>query len=245
MPLRDPIVEPFEGVEYFGVAITPTDIGHHSAILYKIDNQPAMLLHLGWHNRLISDLPDSTYFWNQVDEIDEFNKHHLALQVQSVALKRPAIPYAFRSDKIVFSESGDIVGLAPGLGLTCSTFIWKILESFGYDILDETTWPEGVNQEYYKILLARLAATRDVPPSHVDEVARQVGARRVSPVQVVGIVDRGSWPSQFEGAEVVANEIIAEIAALTQERSISVDDSPNVVPELNASSAEQVDDTLH
>ena len=212
MPPLELEARPFSEVNHVGVVIQRTEHGLHSGLLYQLPNSEPRILHLAFHHMLRDEPAALPYRWSDMG-LDEDNKLVLATLLSRIAATEPRINYGFDSDGACFDpETGDMLPLPIGKGLTCATFIVAALRTYRFRLLDPATWPERPeDREWEEAILNLLAeyATAD----HVEAVRSSVGAKRLRPDEVVGAATLSDdyWPASFQSARGLADQILADL----------------------------------
>jgi hypothetical protein len=93
------------------------------------------------------------------------------------------IPYGITVDGIDFGSDGSMLKEEEHAGLTCATFVLRILHSQGYEIIDIQNWTERADDEAWQAqILDYLSAV--APKKFIDFQRTQVGALRFRPEEV-------------------------------------------------------------
>lgn len=217
--LVDPRITPFQDVEHVGLAITQVKAGlYHCGIVYRLDDQPAMMVHLAWHMALGHEPPTDRYFWLQLPQLSAAERKFIAIRSNRIGSNGPSVPYAFTyPGNIQFNAAGEIEGSRVGRGFTCATFVLSVFEYDGFQVVESAGWPEGANAAWQQSMIAEM---RDagVNEQHVRALQGQVGVRRIRPEEVVGCGELDDWPVVFNDAELAAAAIVAQVRALEDAR---------------------------
>ncbi|WP_374658996.1 hypothetical protein [Phenylobacterium sp.] len=210
MILKGPGKNPFDGVDIAGVAIRRFDEDfYHCGLLYKVGDEPATLLHLSDNYKLLNEPPSDSYTWADI-ELHEADKKLLAVLARRISEKQ--MPYGFDHAGISFDEISGDLNLPVGKGLTCATLIMFLLETKGFTLLRVAEWPANANLTWQWKMLEHL---KSISPQHAAEVAKDVGARRFTPTEVVGAATLRKWPVGWEDSRKVAKRIAKEVSKLT------------------------------
>ena len=133
---------PFNGAQYIGVAITGSRDQRHTGLFYKTDlNQLPSFLHLGFHFQLRNEAIKDHYCWLAFEGFDLVEQQSLAIWFQTIwNANENRIPYGINyANGSHFNSSGAFTGSFDDGGLTCSTFILALFESYGFSIIDPAT----------------------------------------------------------------------------------------------------------
>lgn len=205
-------LRPFSEVTHVGVVITKTQIGFHSGFLYQLPGENPRILHLAFHHLLEDDLADDPFRWAEIG-VDADNKMILAEQLARIARIKPLISYGFDSEGSCFdANTGDLLPLPIGKGLTCATFILAVLRTYKYVLLDASSWPDRPEDRQWEQTILDYLANR-ASDEHIDAVKKDVGARRFRPDEVVGaatLLD-DLWPVSYESAREIADRVIKDL----------------------------------
>jgi hypothetical protein len=172
------------------------------------------MLHLAWHFDLRDEEAPSDYFWNEVS-LDVLNRRVLAAAANAIGTKRDNIPYGLDTTGACFDPTnGDFIPPPIGKGLTCATFIVAVFGSYGFDLLDEASWPtHNAEDEGWQSQIIETLRSNGAHPAHIEAMERDVGSSRFKPDEVVGSSTLPTWPVAFPEARSIADEIISLIAA--------------------------------
>lgn len=181
--LQDNPIQP-DGLS-IGTILLSTEPGNwHSGFIFRSGDKSLRFAHLAFHLSLCndpvgSDLGNSLYFEFSVDE--EQQLFLAATLEQIVEDNQGKIPYSVEHDGInYFSEEGIWKGTAPGLGLTCATFVTAFLARYGYQILDYSTWGDRSGDLERKaellVLLRKKIERNGGDVTHVDVQESRLGS---------------------------------------------------------------------
>lgn len=208
----------FQLVEKVGVAIMNAGGGQlHSAFLFRIDQEPAHLLHLAWHHVLCCapegqhSGPDERYMWANLAELDAENRRVLAGFLSTLGTLKPPVPYGFRSEGIDFDmATGKLRPHPEGRGVTCATFLLTILKIFGFFPINEETWPTNRpgDADWQQQIVDLL---RVIAPEHAEAVRNDLTCARFRPEEVVGAVATAGWPHNFAEALVAGTDVLSDM----------------------------------
>ncbi|WP_138464148.1 hypothetical protein [Stenotrophomonas maltophilia] len=168
---------------FFGLVLSlssPERDQFHVAVFFR-DGVGAALMYgdLQWHlrARCSEAVAQDRYIW-VCPRLDEFDQILLASKAKIWLENNPdAIPYSvshpvggvmFRDDKWV--------GDAPGMGLTCATFVVALFDELGIPFIDSSSWQErDGDEEWKKEILTYLSNYPGVTPEHVEAQMSSLG----------------------------------------------------------------------
>jgi len=212
---------PFQLVNRVGVAISDNNGQRHVGFLYKIDDKVPYLLHLAWHYMLRSapegenDGPNESYMWADVAELENEERRVVASYLSTIAELKPLIPYGLKAERITFdTKTGEIVCQPEGRGFTCATFLLSVMKTLGYNVVDESSWPDdrAGDAEWQERIIELL---RRRAPEHADAVRRDLPCARFRPEEVTGASAKVGWPHNCAEAEAAGAEVLADMEAAT------------------------------
>ncbi|THK37377.1 hypothetical protein EHS39_14220 [Ensifer sp. MPMI2T] len=207
----------FENVDRVGLAIGRSNATqNHVGFLYLTDTGPRML-HLAWHYHLQDDDPYDDpwkeYLWANFSLEDEENRSALAAVVATVWTNHTGnIPYGFSFEGSAFNADGSFVPPPIGQGLTCATFIVKVLSAAGFNLLDMTSWQgRDGDAEWRAKIIGWLEKTDGVDQGHINALREDINAMRIRPEDLVAAGISSPWPVSFGDASAIAEEVLAEL----------------------------------
>ena len=207
------VARSFDLVDHVGVAIMMSCPGQsHSAFLYRTDDAPPKLVHLGWHHILIRGDPSDRYMWADVEELVVEDRRHLASYLSTIGGNDPHIPYGLNSEGIEFDPvTGELRPHPEGSGVKCATFMLSVLKALGHIVLDPTDWPTDRpgDKEWQSRIVKKLEHTH---PEHAEAVRQDLPCVRFRPEEVVGATATKGWPHNFEAAEAAGKQVLDDIA---------------------------------
>ena len=186
----------------------------HCGIVYRGSDGHFYFVHLAFHFDLRNQLEDSTYKWSRVG-LDADNQTVLAAFAMVLGGNGPTIPYGFNSDGIIFDPStGKLAPPPSGRGLTCATFVLKFLETYGFHLLDSSTWLERPDDPAWRDWIVENIANYSKDPRHAESIIAAPLGLRIRPEEIIGAASRPfqEWPVSFDAALILANQVLAELA---------------------------------
>jgi hypothetical protein len=201
-----------DGALGLGVVVyRPRPTGHqlHCGIVYRDVRGALQFLHLAWHHQLTNEpLGQRTWVAVQVEPV--LVPTYTAL-CEMMAENPPLIPYGFGRHGGQISALGKYIPGAPDHGLTCATFVLKLLRAYRLDLLQEASWPtRREDAAWHQEILAALAAG-SADPDHVEAVRTQVGCARFRPDEVAASAASPPYPADFPSVTPVAQQIRTEL----------------------------------
>lgn len=203
-------------VQHVAVAFRIYDHGTHVGVIYRAEQGGPALLHLAWHHRLTSEHPDAGYGWVQ-PPIHPSRARSLAGLCRLIWKRfneTGVAYYAFRYAADAFDPTTGDALLGDSIhGLTCSTFVLAVFETFAIRLLDLDQWTSNpreddrVAQERLLELLRRTGAER----AHCEAVEQEIGCVRFRPEEVAGGSSASPLPASFAYAERAGVELIAAL----------------------------------
>lgn len=207
-------VAPIPDGDFVGVAIKSVAEGqNHVGLIYRLDDDPARLLHLAWHFDLRDELIREDYFWDAVGFLDSTNTAFMAAFLASVKSAAVAgIPYGFDVSNRYFTLHGEYVPPPDGKGLTCASFVFTVFRDQGFAVLDLKSWPARPSDEEWQRFVMR-ALDGSATEVHLAELAADLPAVRIRPEEVAACSAVQDIPLGFSVAEQLAAEVLAVINA--------------------------------
>ncbi|MGL4471807.1 MAG: hypothetical protein ACRCT3_16680 [Aeromonas hydrophila] len=150
------------------------------------------LYDLAWHNciRQIELKPGYAYVDN--DFLDQYSAHAIATYLSIIYHEnKGSLPYSieWNHDESYFDEhTGRYLKTEPGDGLTCATFVLEVLKSYGFDLVETSTWEiTEENTQWQKDIIKTL---KNNIPSAIDDLTQQLPyigkTPRFKPEEVLG-----------------------------------------------------------
>jgi hypothetical protein len=210
-----------EALSNLGIAIRLSgERQHHIALVYEASDSAVCLSHLLWHRHFHGrDQWDAQYYWNTVAGMHETNRKVVASWLESLAKWPQKIGYGFSSEGCEFITTAtgmtSFVSKTPGKGLTCATFILLVFDRLGFQVLNSDSWPQRPDDAVWQAeIIAKLRLHSTMSEEELGSLANDVGSVRFRPIEVAAATELENWPVDFSEAAALADEILAEIAAL-------------------------------
>ena len=189
----------------------------HCGILYKLDDAPVRMAHLAWHFDLRDEAAPSDYFWTEVN-LDETNRRVLAAFASVIGSNEGGIPYGLDAAGAAFDRgTGEYIDPPIGKGLTCATFVVAVFGSYGFDLLNEDSWPNRECDTAWQEKIVGNLQANGASAEHIDAIRSDIGAKRFRPEEIcrrfAGMAD---WPVQFADIRPIAEAIREQVRAALQ-----------------------------
>ncbi|MBX7133448.1 MAG: hypothetical protein K1X67_12310 [Fimbriimonadaceae bacterium] len=198
-----------------GTAVSRTSEGHHVGLLFREDGE-IRFLHFAFHHDLRCDNHiDEKYVWAGCPIVEQGGEILIDpfIAYLNAVKENKSIPYSLMSDPECFMNSGEFIDLGSPFGLTCSTFIAALFQSYGLKVVNLDTWeprPDDVEVQLRLVgaLDDRRIKTGSPDQKFVDAVRDCVGAPRLRPCEIASAVASDVPPLDFDAARLLAEEII-------------------------------------
>lgn len=208
------------------VVIQATDIGFHSAILYRMsDDEPTFsLFHVKWHKRLGYEggWPiDSPGLWVVPQALDD-HLQTVAMLCRGIARRIRSglplrIPYSLRYDpKVRFRHPNGELELGDESGLSCATFVLAMFASAGIQLVKAETWPPRPGEDMVFVdKLDPLVQRIPGGPSVVRRLRSELepGVVRIRPDEMFGACIVNNHPTTFADARRGAEQMRQKLDA--------------------------------
>jgi hypothetical protein len=211
--VNDPKDRHFNEVEDLGVAIRTIQGERqlHIGLLYRIEDQDALLLNLRHHLDLKNEAPSEQYRWLQVD-LDEINRRTLVALCRLIANKSKNIPFGFTYNGLYFSHSGDYITRDLGHGLTCATFVMAVFATYSIPVLRVEEWQHRPQDAMWQAGQVRFIQDRH-GQFIAAAVADHIGNPRFLPEHVTAGSVSAKRPLGFKQAEGLGQRIRRDLLA--------------------------------
>lgn len=198
-----------------GVAISRGDFGTHIGLIFTDNEKQTRILHLAWHKKILVDnypIDEKRCWVSIIPDLHPITAKTLVGILRKVARRQPKIPYgigvlaAFGS----FSPEGDYKAPKGSDGLTCATFVSELLKAHGVRLIQESTWPEGVNAEWAGDVHAALKQWDGVDENHLAAVQSNTLGIRIRPEELGAVADTPSktWPLPYTEAATRSADVL-------------------------------------
>jgi len=183
----------FDDIRSLAIAISGDSSRRHVGILFRPDEQPVQLIHLGWHGLLEREPPSNDYCWVSVKDIHPVVLDNIADWLPQVWRENGrAIPYSIKPfDVDPFDENGKLRATLPGEGFTCATFVLWVFHHFKVGLIDAGTWQDRPDDRQWRAwiveMLERTKIKYQIPDDHIEAQTPYVRhAARFRPEEVAG-----------------------------------------------------------
>src|ERR1019366_5213972 len=117
---------------------------------YRVsEGEPAQILHLAWHEKLRSDLPDPDYvIWTRPN-IERDRGLAVAAYCRRIVKQatRQQVPYGFSQPDDFFDADGSFVRGPSKVGLTCASFVLALFQKAGVSLARTEEWPPATPED--------------------------------------------------------------------------------------------------
>ncbi len=195
-------------------------IGSHIGILYPNEDGKHHFLHLAFHCILRDDFVKSInqqYKWVKL-EVDELLIQpiigwcHIIFENH----KTEGIPYGLKNTEAYFNDMGKLNLGDNEHGLSCSTFVLKLLERSNVHLLSLRNWPSAnyedvMAQERLIKLLKKYAFQLSIKKEHIAKISSESGCIRIRPEHVVAGGMSKVYPIDYDEAFLLGEKIIENL----------------------------------
>jgi len=171
------------------IGISDPDSPHqfHTGVIHLESSGVFSMLHLEWHQQLVSTDVDRGFLWIEID-VDEDRLRAVAALCRRIARTNHdgRISYGFSSPNGAFDEATGRYLLGPTqTGLTCATFVLAVFEAAKFPLIDLDSWPtaDEFDQRWQRWIAGMLKRFTD-DSAHADAVLGEVGVARIRPEHV-------------------------------------------------------------
>lgn len=195
------------------VVINETDQNqYHTGFFFQDIYNNVKFLHLAWYDHLSYEEPDENYKWLDIP-FDQFNQIHFQLFLETIYKQnKNSIPYGIAIDGITFGQDGKLLKEEEYSGLTCATFVMRVLHSQGYKIIDIDTWkinPE--DQEWQSMIITALENYYKTSEDFISHQKTYIGkVARYKPTEVVVAANSENPPLTQESIINLAKDLIEQ-----------------------------------
>lgn len=190
---------------------------NHVGLIYKRDDD-VWACHLRWHHLLSFEAPEQAFgppvtgfLWANLALPDAETLRAVAAVIGAIEVAHPDIPYGFSWDGDAFNPDGTLIQAPLGQGLTCATFVLKVLRAAGVELIDFVGWQDQQSDQEWRDKIIGMLNGRNVDPSHIDALKRDVSARRVKPEDVVGAGMQSPKPVPAQLVQETAVKVAQEV----------------------------------
>lgn len=191
-----------DGLFSIAVAIGFAQSGNtHSGILHRGKDGRLSVLHLRFHCKLENEIHDPSVYSIAVPNLTRDRQKFYQALCRKIVNAHPLIRFALRyGDNSFDTATGQIVLAKDGLGLNCATFVLAIFRSYGFDLVDFSTWQyRAQDAVWHRELVTMVRAQTDCDgPNHATLIASEIGCARVRPEEVAGACLEDALPADFD-----------------------------------------------
>jgi len=204
--------------EKVAIALTGGHFGSHIGIIYHSVNDGMQLVHLAWHQLLLSEnfpLKSGECWVASIANVTPAASKQLVGVVRGLSKHLPKIKYGvnFLAAQNSIKPDGSYDPPIGSDGLTCATFILEFFRAASLRLIDEETWkPTEANIQWANDV-CDLLAKHGADAVHVDHVRSNIKGLRVRPEEVAASAEnpRASWPVNFITAEKQAVKVMTSL----------------------------------
>ncbi|MGL6559306.1 hypothetical protein ACSZNH_21980 [Aeromonas dhakensis] len=184
-------------------------------------NEKLWLYDLAYHNyiRQIELKPGYAYVDN--DFLDQYSAQAIATYLSIIYHENKGnLPYSIKWDhdgKYFDENTGKYLKTEPGDGLTCATFVLEILKSYGFDLVETSTWEITEENTIWQENIIK--GLKENIPSAKNDLTQQlpyVGkSPRFKPEEVLGAAGcYEETPLCYDMVSSASNQVIHELKRL-------------------------------
>lgn len=180
------------------------ELGLHVGILHHVHGGFPRFLNLGFHYLLRYDpiyQVKPTYRWLFL-RADTLLKQSLSGWCQRLTKRSPqGYPYGLNAIQSTFNKEGKLMLADNEHGLSCATFVLKVLEYGGIHLVDYSSWPDPDETDTdAQNRLVKLLEGFGASAAHVRNVAGEIGSKRIRPEQVAACAP------MYDNASIIHDE---------------------------------------
>lgn len=217
----------FDKIPSLAIAIAGDSVSNnperrHAGLYFRSDEDPLKIIHLGWHGKLESMLPDMQYAWIAISGIDPIILDNIADWLpQTLQANNGNLPYSIKPfDSDPFDEHGTLRFSEPGDGFTCATFVLWIFHHFNLPLIALENWENRKEdtkwREWIVDMLRRTKNSHHVSEEHImAQIPFIEHAARFRPEEVGGAAGSYSGaPLGFSDAIDVGEKVLVKLRDL-------------------------------
>lgn len=177
------------------VGITRTQHGNnHLGIIYRYDNGQLFLIHLaaditlehGTLDSSFSDTGTKDKYLCLIPKMPRDRARFYPRLCRKIWTKHPSIRYALANhegNRFNIAD-GDVVLSIGSNGLNCSTFVLAVFNSYGFQLIDFSTWQARPEDEDWHDGMVAWVGQSD--PVQASRIRSEIGCARVRPEETAG-----------------------------------------------------------
>jgi hypothetical protein len=211
-----------EPLNVVGLAIGRTGRAqNHIGLIVDREAAGLWVGHLRWHHLLAFEPPAAAfsdpatgYLWvNFGPAFERENLRAIAAVLGSIERRAPKVSYGLTWDGQAFETSGDVLPGEAGWGLTCATFILKVLLRAGFDLVDLNDWNDRPEDPAWRDKIVGWLGKTNPPidSKYLEAVKKDKDAPRVRPEDIVAASGAKKIPAPLKAIEqesaIVATEL--------------------------------------
>ncbi|MEA3498044.1 MAG: hypothetical protein U9R16_03185 [Campylobacterota bacterium] len=200
----------YDDINFVAVAIKKYNKNqNHAAFMFKDRTKEFKLFHLEENKKLTcEDIPlEHNFVWLDMP-LNKANLIFLSQYIDSVSKnnQEDSIYYGISIQGIDFDTNGKLLKDNEFDGLTCATFILKVLESRGYNIFKYETWKPRYSDIAWQNLILKWVAL-GASKLQVNYQNKLIGSNRYRPEEVVSGASCKEIPLSFKEAISLGKEL--------------------------------------
>lgn len=183
---------------------------YHTGFFFKNLSEEVKFLHLEWYEKLTYESADENFKWLNIP-FDQFNQMHFQLFLENIYIQNEkAIPYGIAIDGIDIGHNGKLLKEEEYSGLTCATFVMRVLHSQGYKIIDLENWKiRSEDKEWQEKIIGFLDSHSKASDEFIKHQKTYIGnVARYKPSEVVVAANAENHPLSQESIIELAEELI-------------------------------------
>jgi hypothetical protein len=203
-------------LENIGIAIrTIGDQGQlHVGILYKIEDEPATVLHFTEPYHLKDDAPSEHFRWVEVRACEPITAKIVAGLCRLISdenkVRPMKIPYGYSYAGTYFNHDGTFVNRGLIYGLTCTSFVLAVFQTLFIDLLRIEEWPPfDLDDADWQMKMMNLY--KPIYPENADALGSQVGAARFRPEHATAGAASKDAPLGYAAAQTLGAQIVQDL----------------------------------
>lgn len=189
---------------------------HHVALIYSASGHECRLSQLESDYKFVDCPWDGRFLWRGTPALDEVDMAVIVGFLIDLNKSKPKIPYGFKSSGCTFKWDIATGGFqlspdAPGVGLTCSTFVCTVFSSLSLTLIVEAGWPsDRAEDSLWRSLMTGLM---NFTTERLFAIKGTIPDPRVRPEEVVAAFGHDLWPVDYSNVYAVAHQIVQEVDA--------------------------------
>jgi hypothetical protein len=179
----------------------------HAGLCYR-DGGSLWLLHMAGDRSLEHEAFNAAYVCT-IPRIPPLRLPFFMALCRAMRDRLPTLRYALRHpDNAIFliQPGGDVVLTKGGAGLNCATFVLVFFQSYGFPLVNLSTWQLRPEDGAWHKNLVRFVNSTD--PVQANLIRSEIGCARVRPEETAGACLEGNLPCEFAQCEANGQYIL-------------------------------------